>query len=61
MSEIDVIFNLIFLCVIINYILSKYNFLIDKKFFPHKSFVSKNAVPISGGLIFALIHFFLKI
>ena len=55
MSEIDVLLISFFLCVIINYILSKYNFLIDKKFFSHKSFVSKNAVPISGGLIFALI------
>ena len=25
-----------------------------KRFFPHKSFVSKNSVPISGGLIFIL-------
>ena len=55
MSEIDVLLISFFLCVIINYILSKYNFLTDKKFFSHKSFVSKNAVPISGGLIFALI------
>ena len=54
MSEIDVFLISITLCLIINYILPKYNFLIDKKFFPHKSFVSKNSVPISGGLIFIL-------
>ena len=55
MSEIDVFLISFFLCLIINYILPKYNFLIDKKkFFPHKSFTSKNSVPISGGLIFIL-------
>ena len=54
MSEIDVFLISLSLCLIINYILQKYNFLIDKKFFPHKSFVSKNSVPISGGLIFLL-------
>ena len=54
MSEIDVFLISFFLCLIINYILPKYNFLIDKKFFPHKAFTSKNSVPISGGLIFIL-------
>ena len=54
MLEISVFLISFFLCLIINYILPKYNFLIDKKFFPHKSFVSKNSVPISGGLIFTL-------
>ncbi len=54
MSEIG--FSLISFssCIIINHILIKYNFLIDKKFFPHKSFVSENSIPISGGLIFIL-------
>ncbi len=54
MSEISVFLISFSLCLIINYILSKYNFLVDRKFFPHKSFVSKNSVPISGGLIFLL-------
>tara|TARA_E500000178_G_scaffold324948_1_gene351869 strand:- start:4632 stop:5642 length:1011 start_codon:yes stop_codon:yes gene_type:complete len=54
MSEIDVFLISIFLCLITNYILSKYDFLLDKKFFPHKSLVSKNTVPISGGIIFIL-------
>ena len=54
MLEINVLLISFILCLFINYILPKYNFLIDKKFFPHKSFVSKNLVPISGGLIFAI-------
>ncbi len=54
MLEISVFLISFFLCLIINYTLTKYNFLIDEKFFPHKSFVSKNSVPISGGLIFIL-------
>ncbi len=54
MSEISVLLISFFLSLIVNYVLTKYNFLIDKKFFPHKSFVSKNSVPISGGLIFVL-------
>tara|TARA_E500000178_G_scaffold123009_1_gene122927 strand:- start:3252 stop:4262 length:1011 start_codon:yes stop_codon:yes gene_type:complete len=54
MSEIGVFLISFFLCLIINYIFKKYDFLVDKKFYPHKSFVSKNSVPISGGLIFIL-------
>ena len=54
MSEIGVVLISFSLCLIINYILLKYNVLIDQKFFPHKSFVSKNSVPITGGLIFIL-------
>ena len=54
MLEISVFLISFSLCLIINYILPKYDFLIDKKFFPHKSYVSKNSVPISGGLIFIL-------
>ena len=61
MSEIGVFLISSSLCLIINYILIKYDFLIDRKFFPHKSFVSQNSVPISGGLIFILgTLFFLK-
>ena len=61
MSEIGVFLISSSLCLIINYILVKYNFLIDRKFYPHKSFVSQNSVPISGGLIFILgTLFFLK-
>jgi len=54
MSEIGFSLISFFSCIIINHILIKYNFLIDKKFFPHKSFVSENSIPISGGLIFIL-------
>ena len=54
MLEIGVVLISFSLCLIINYIVIKYNVLIDEKFFPHKSFVSKNSVPITGGLIFIL-------
>ena len=54
MLEIGVFLVSLFLYLVINYTLSNNNFLIDKKFFPHKSFVSKNSVPISGGLIFTI-------
>ena len=54
MSEIGVFLISFSLCYVVNYILKKNDFLIDKKFFPHKSFTSKNLVPISGGLIFIL-------
>ncbi len=54
MSEIGVFLISLFLFLLTNYIFPKYDFLIDKKFFPHKSFVSKNSIPISGGLIFTL-------
>ena len=54
MLEIGVLLISFFLCLVINYILSNNNFLIDKKFFPHKSFVSKKSLPISGGLIFTI-------
>ena len=57
MSEISVVLISFSICLIINYISTKYNYLIDKKFFPHKSFVSKNSVPITGGLIFILSTF----
>ena len=52
MSEIGLLLISFSSSIIINYILIKYRFLIDEKYFPHKSFVSENSVPISGGLIF---------
>ena len=57
MSEISVVLISYSICLIINYISKKNNYLIDEKFFPHKSFVSKNSVPITGGLIFILSTF----
>ena len=54
MSEIGVFLISLFLFLLTNYIFPKYDFLIDQKFFPHKSFVSKNSIPISGGVIFTL-------
>ena len=54
MLEIGVVLISFSFCLIINYIFTKYNFLIDKKFFPHKSFVSINSIPMIGGLVFIL-------
>ena len=49
MSEIDVFLISFTLCLIINYILPKYNFLIDKSF-STQIICKQNSVPISGGL-----------
>ena len=61
MLEIYVIFFTLILILFLNYISQKKQFLIDKKFNLHKSFATKNIVPITGG--FALLIsslFFLK-
>jgi UDP-N-acetylmuramyl pentapeptide phosphotransferase/UDP-N-acetylglucosamine-1-phosphate transferase len=39
------------LLVFLNFLLKKKNFLLDNKGLPHKSFASKEAVPLSGGFI----------
>ena len=56
------IFFFIYLIVLIfflNNIFIKYNFLLDKKVLPHKSFLSNDKIPLSGGfLIAATIIFF---
>jgi hypothetical protein len=49
-SILIIAFN-IFLIIFINNIFLKKNFLIDKKQLDHKSFTSKEAVPISGGFL----------
>ena len=62
MLEIYVIFFTLILILFLNYISQKKQFLIDKKFNLHKSFATKNIVPITGG--FALLIsslFFLKL
>ena len=41
-----------------NYTFLRYNFFLDKKYFPHKSLVSEKSVPVSGGFIFLLITAF---
>ena len=50
MLEIYVIFFTLILILVFNYISEKKQFLIDKKFNTHKSFATKNIVPITGGL-----------
>ena len=37
--------------IFFNYFFRKYNFLIDRKVLPHKSFTSTTATPVIGGLI----------
>ena len=54
MFEIDVILISLFFIYFINFLLIKYNFLLDKKFYPHKSFTNSNLVPLSGGIIVTL-------
>jgi len=60
MFEIYVIFFTIITTILTNYILSKTRVLIDKKYLAHKSFLTKNETPLSGGIIFfLLVCFFL--
>ena len=61
MLEIYVIFFTLILILLFNYISEKKHFLIDKKFNIHKSFATKNIVPITGGLTLLILSlFFLK-
>ena len=61
MLEIYVIFFTLILIFLLNYISEKKQFLIDKKFNIHKSFATKNIVPITGGLTLLISSlFFLK-
>ena len=52
MLEIKVLLFTSFWILILNYSLSKTEFLIDKKYSIHKSFVSNDLIPISGGIVF---------
>ena len=59
MNSILIIILLISLIVFLNNLFLKKNILVDKKQLAHKSFASKDLVPISGGfLIFANLLFF---
>ena len=63
MFEIDVILISLLLICSINFFLIRYNFLLDKKFYPHKSFTNSSLVPLSGGIIVTittLIFFHIK-
>ena len=48
------------LLFLFNFLSKKTNFLLDKKKLPHKVFASKNAVPLTGGLILIISLFFLN-
>jgi UDP-N-acetylmuramyl pentapeptide phosphotransferase/UDP-N-acetylglucosamine-1-phosphate transferase len=54
MFEIKVLILISILILSINYFLNKRKFLVDKKYLDHKSFVSNNLSPISGGIIFLI-------
>ena len=54
MPELHVIFFTLISTITINYFLKKNNFLLDKKYSSHKSLVSIDEVPLSGGIIFLL-------
>ena len=43
-----------------NFFFKKFNFLLDKKKLPHKLFVSKDSVPLTGGLVLIISFFFLN-
>ena len=54
MFEIYVILFTLSITLTLNFIATKKNFLVDKKFNLHKSFATLNLVPITGGLIFLI-------
>ena len=54
MPEFHVIFFTLISTITINYFLKKNNFLLDKKYSSHKTLVSSDEVPLSGGMIFLL-------
>tara|TARA_B100000787_G_scaffold169961_1_gene163122 strand:- start:5284 stop:6306 length:1023 start_codon:yes stop_codon:yes gene_type:complete len=54
MPDLHVIFFTLFSTLIINYFFKKNNLLLDTKYSSHKSLVSNDEVPLSGGIIFLL-------
>ncbi len=57
MLEIYVTLFTLFVTFFFNFVSKKYQFLIDKKFTPHKSFVSNELTPVTGGIIFCFALF----
>ena len=55
MIEIKVLVITFLLILFFNYFLNKKKILVDKKYSYHKSFVSNNLTPISGGIIFFIL------
>ena len=54
MPELHLILFTLISTLTINYFLKKNNFLLDRKYSSHKSLVSGDEVPLSGGIIFLL-------
>ena len=54
MYQIYVIIFTFISILFFNYIFKKKQFFVDKKFFPHKSFATREILPITGGLVFFL-------
>ena len=51
MQSILIILSSISLLILVNFFLKKKNFLVDNKNLVHKSFTSKESVPLSGGIV----------
>ena len=49
-SSLIILLNILLILFINNYFIKK-NFLVDEKKLKHKSFISENHVPISGGFL----------
>jgi UDP-N-acetylmuramyl pentapeptide phosphotransferase/UDP-N-acetylglucosamine-1-phosphate transferase len=54
MNSLLIIISSAFFCILLNFFFMQKNFLVDKKILPHKSFASKNLVPLTGGFIIIL-------
>jgi len=52
MFQINVIIFTFISILFLNYIFKKNQFFVDQKFFPHKSFATREILPITGGLVF---------
>jgi UDP-N-acetylmuramyl pentapeptide phosphotransferase/UDP-N-acetylglucosamine-1-phosphate transferase len=54
MNYLSIVIYSLLSFIFFNYFFRKYNFLIDRKILPHKSFTSKADTPVIGGLIIML-------
>lgn len=54
MFQIKVLIVILLLIISLNYFLNKSKFLVDEKYSNHKSFVSSDITPLSGGIIFLI-------
>ena len=51
MGTIFNVISSIFTIIVLNFFFKKKNFLIDEKKLKHKSFITKDLVPLSGGFV----------